>query len=403
MITKFMNRSFWQGLFVLTAIILAFLHTLDNIYPSAHGLCPFGGLVSLYSIVTTGSFIYRTQGSSLVLLIAVIFTALLLGRVFCGWFCPLGTIGEWVYKIGRKLGLKKKIEFTGLTAALLKYLKFVVLAVILYFTWTIGELFYKAWCPWSAFMTIFEPDELLTDVLFGTIFLLIIVGVSLFIERFFCRYLCPLGASLAIFNRFSLIKPAKANNCKDCRHCEKVCPVGVEIGAGKKLNDMECIRCYKCIDECRETGSLTFNFKSLQTYQAGLLAFLVFGLTIFTGQQLGYWEKGRTLTQGAGMGLTQNVIQDEKIQGIEQNPDENRGLDDYISGENRGLEKLPAELANLTGQNTINDLSAITGLTPEAITTTWGLPEDYSTDTNLRQVMTDTGLARTKLFEMLLP
>lgn len=94
MITKFMNRSFWQGLFVLTAIILAFLHTLDNIYPSAHGLCPFGGLVSLYSIVTTGSFIYRTQGSSLVLLIAVIFTALLLGRVFCGWFCPLGTIGE---------------------------------------------------------------------------------------------------------------------------------------------------------------------------------------------------------------------------------------------------------------------------------------------------------------------
>jgi polyferredoxin len=390
MITKFLNRSFWQGLFLLTAIILAFLHTLDNIYPSAHGLCPFGGLVSLYSIVTTGTFIHRTHGSSLILLIAVIFTALLLGRVFCGWFCPLGTIGEWVYKIGRKLGLKKKIEFTGFTAALLKYLKFVVLAVLLYFTWTIGELFYKAWCPWSAFMTIFEPDELLTDLLFGAIFLLIIVGASLFIERFFCRYLCPLGASLAIFNRFSLIKPAKANSCKDCRQCEKVCPIGVEIRAGKKINDMECIRCYKCIDECREPGLLTFNFKSLQIYQAGLLAFLVFGLTIFTGQQLGYWEKGRTLTQGAGMG-------------IEQNPDASESFDNYISGENRGLEKLPAELADLSGQTTINDLSAITGLTPEAIIILWGLHDDYPADTNLRQVMTDTGLARTKLLEMLLP
>jgi len=141
----------------------------------------------------------------------------------------------------------------------------------------------------------------------------------------------------------------------------------------------------------------------LQIYQAGLIAFLVFGLTIFTGQQLGYWEKGRTLTQGAGMGLIRNVIQDEKIQGIEQNPDASESLEDYISGENRDLQKLPAELADLTGQITIKDLSAITSLTPEAIIIIWGLNDDYSTDTNLRQVMTDTGLARTKLLEMLLP
>jgi len=67
-----MNRSLWQGIILLAFLVFGFLHAYDNMYPSAHVLFPFGGLVSIYSVITEGTIVHRTHGSSLFLKVVVV-------------------------------------------------------------------------------------------------------------------------------------------------------------------------------------------------------------------------------------------------------------------------------------------------------------------------------------------
>jgi len=371
LLQKIMNRSLWQGIILLTFLVFGFLHAYDNIYPSAHALCPFGGLVSIYSVVTEGAFVHRTHGSSLFLMVAVILSAILLGRIFCGWFCPLGTLGEWSRRVGNRLGIRK-IEIDGLPDILLKSLKYILLGAILYFVWSIGELFYRGWCPWSAFMTVFEPDELIEDVLMGGIILVVVLGLSLSIERFFCRYLCPLGAALSIFNRLSLIKPIRREECRNCKACNKVCPVGIDLTSIETINDSNCIRCYKCIDECPEKGAFTFNKKLLKSYQAGLIAVLVIGITIISTIQMGYWERGGRLSSQE-LGSTQTTMQNIDMQ-----------------------------FQEITANKSVEEISEITGITVMNIIEAWDLPDSYSPQSTLREVSEETGLSRRQLIVKLI-
>ncbi len=407
MLKKIMNRSLWQGILVASFLVFAFLHAFDNIYPSAHALCPFGGLVSLYSLFTEGTFVYRTHGSSLFLFLAIVFSAILLGKIFCGWFCPLGTLGEWSRKLGKKLGIKK-IEVKGWPDILLRPLKYVLLGVILYFAWSLGELFYKGWCPWSAFMTVFEPDELIEDVLMGGIILLVVLGLSLSIERFFCRYLCPLGAAIMIFNRLSFLKPVRSSTCGACKECEKVCPVGIKIADMEKINDSNCIRCYKCIDKCPKEGALSLNLKSLKSHHAGLMAVLVIGITVLFAIQMGYWDRGRTLSaQGMGQ-LDRQSFSPWQQQAEEDDCDEivvgseRRAFQASQDAREQGtIEDLNQELQEITAMATIGEISEETGLSEVEIYEAWDLPDSFSPDVTLREIIDYTGLSRRQLLAKL--
>ncbi len=358
-----------QGIVLALVMLFAYLHTLDNIYPSSHALCPFGGLASLYSVVTTGAFIHRTHASSLVLLLAVILTALLAGRIFCAWLCPLGTLGEWVHKLARKAGLKKSFLPPANLDRILRYVKYLVLAFILYFAWTLGHLFYKGACPWAAFMTIFEPAELVEDVLAGGVILLLVLGASLFVERFFCRYLCPLGAALSIFNRFSLIKPSRERECRSCQLCDKVCPSGIHISEATKINHGDCIRCYACVDKCPDKGSLSLNIKPLKPALAGFLAVLVFAGTIAVSAQAGYWEKGRKVSRDSGQGT--------------------------------GILNLSEELQAVKGSTKLRDISEAFQIPLNDLYRLFDIPENLSPESTITDISEVTGISRRHLLELL--
>ena len=76
---------------------------------SLHSICPFGGVVSIYNLLSVGTYVQKIHSSALVLMGLVFLLAVLLGPVFCGWVCPLGTFQEWIGKLGKKL-FKKKVQ-----------------------------------------------------------------------------------------------------------------------------------------------------------------------------------------------------------------------------------------------------------------------------------------------------
>ena len=75
---------------------------------SLHSLCPFGGVVTIYQFATVGTFVQKIHESAFVLMIIAFLIALLFGPAFCGWICPLGTVQEWVGKLGKKLFKRRR-------------------------------------------------------------------------------------------------------------------------------------------------------------------------------------------------------------------------------------------------------------------------------------------------------
>ena len=227
----------------IVQIVLFFL--LPGIYMLA-----FGELKGLYISIVNGSFNfpYTLYGASE--LIIVIVLTVLFGRFFCGWVCAFGTYGEFLHELSRRVfRIKFKI---GLKAdKVLKYFKYVILVFLIVFVWTFGsELFLNA-SPWDAFAYITDLPEAFGLLAAGFVLLLFITVGSLFVERFFCRYLCPLGAVFAIVSRISVIKlKMPKDSCRSCTGCTKACAMGLELKKMDRVRGGECINCMKCVEAC---------------------------------------------------------------------------------------------------------------------------------------------------------
>ena len=76
----------------------------------------------------------------------------------------------------------------------------------------------------------------------------IVILLSISVERVFCRCLCPLGAAWGLLGRVSVLRMGVSVNCTRCGKCGQVCPMGIEIFRNPFLP--ECIRCMKCVDKC---------------------------------------------------------------------------------------------------------------------------------------------------------
>jgi polyferredoxin len=78
---------------------------------------------------------------------------------------------------------------------------------------------------------------------------------SVLVERAWCKYLYPLGATLAIFNKISPVRLTSNNTCNNCGRCDIECSMGIQ-DVPNNLTDTECIRCLECLDTCARDGSL---------------------------------------------------------------------------------------------------------------------------------------------------
>ena len=212
--------------------------------PGAIGACPLGSLQNalIESKTRTPSYIFGI----------IILFGLLLGRTICGFLCPVGLGQELLYKI--KTPKLKKSKITRILSYF-KYVLLIALVVILPLSFAIPA-FCEYICPAGTFegglgLLSNVKNQTLLAVL-GPLFtwkfavlVAVIVG-SVFIFRFFCRFLCPLGALYGFFCKLALIGvKLDKNKCTDCGLCIGVCKMDV-----KKVGDHECIHCGECISIC---------------------------------------------------------------------------------------------------------------------------------------------------------
>jgi NosR/NirI family nitrous oxide reductase transcriptional regulator len=175
----------------------------------------------------------------------IFLTLVLWGRgVFCGWLCPYGAMLELLYKGHQKLFPKISLSLPERAHHKLIYLKYVIFFILL------GVSFYNFIL--SEYLVEIEPFrtfvlKLKREWYFVLYFFILTIG-SLIIYRAFCRYLCPLGAALAVpafFKKIPFVKMKRYDFCKSCKICTHTCTSRAVVADGL-IDSRECLNCLDC-------------------------------------------------------------------------------------------------------------------------------------------------------------
>ncbi|MHB8128983.1 MAG: 4Fe-4S binding protein [Mobilitalea sp.] len=244
-------QIFFFGLIGLIAINKSLSETGAGIpflsEASLHALCPFGGVVALYNLLTLGTFIQKIHMSSVILMSIIFILAIFFGPVFCGWVCPLGSMQEWIGKLGRKIFKKKYNHLIPIKIdKKLRYLRYGVLLWVVFVTARSGYLLFANVDPYNAMFTFWSDEVALPSVI-----ILIITFLSSFlIERPWCKYACPYGALLGISNKIRIFKIRRdVNTCIDCQKCDHQCPMNIQVSNQEIVTNHQCISCFECTSE----------------------------------------------------------------------------------------------------------------------------------------------------------
>lgn len=253
--------------YVILAVILAAVTTEAYLHialggdksPSIHALCPYGALESFYNLIFAGTPISKIFSGTFVLLGLILLIALIFKRSFCGLICPFGTIQELFGLLGKKL-FKKNFELPRKIDKPLRYLKYVILIVTIYYAWDTAGLWMSPYDPWAAYGHIGEGiSSLYEEFLVGSILLIVTIIGSMLYDRFFCKYLCPMGAFYGIIAKLSFGKIVRdENTCVNCNLCTKSCPMNIKVSEQKVIKSSECINCQSCVLACPKKDTLQF-------------------------------------------------------------------------------------------------------------------------------------------------
>lgn len=232
--------------------------------PGALGACPIG---SLQAVLGSHKFSFSYYVAGL-----LIFFGAVLGRFVCGWLCPFGLVQELIHKIPLPRTLRRLRRKSLPGHRVLKWLKYAILAwfVILaplFIVDIVGQgspWFCKYICPAGTLeggWTLVLLDPMLRGAIgflyaWKSAILVVLILMSLFIYRPFCKYLCPLGAIYSVFNPVALVRYRfDAGKCTSCGQCTRACPMSIDVK--RNCNSLECIRCGACLRACKP-GALDY-------------------------------------------------------------------------------------------------------------------------------------------------
>ncbi|MGB9073448.1 MAG: 4Fe-4S binding protein [Terriglobales bacterium] len=265
------------------------------------GWLPIAGLMNLRYFLLTHR-VPRLHPAGMFLLISFLAMSFLFRKAFCSWLCPVGTISEYLWQLGRKL-FRRNFFLPRWLDVGLRGLKYLLLG---FFVWAVSTM---AADELAAFMN--SPYGVIADVKMlnffrhlgetGAIVLGVLVVASLFIQNFWCRYLCPYGALLGITALFS---PARIRRnpetCIDCEKCAKACPSALPVDKLITIKSAECTGCLECVAICPAKDTLSLALPKIPALtpqtprlpawaMAAGIAALFFGIVGFA-KTYGYWD-----------------------------------------------------------------------------------------------------------------
>ncbi len=276
--------------------------------PTVHALCPMGGVATLYKVVADGTFIQRTFPSSIILLLGTGVLALVFRRAFCGWICPLGAMQELFATLGRRLHWRRPTHDNKIDGSL-RWVKYLLLLLILFFTYRTGELVFSPYDPWASYAHLTAGwAEISDEFLIGTIVLAAALVGSMLIDRPFCRYLCPLGALLGAIAKVGAVRVVRnEETCTHCQRCNQACPVDIKVESMLQVQTTECLSCGECVASCPVPQTLEFRARRrvVSPLVLGAATLVIFFGMVLATQSAGVWKsQPDSLTEITGQGLT---------------------------------------------------------------------------------------------------
>lgn len=297
-----MNGKQWRRARQLSQIAATTLFFLlaALTYRGAAWLLPADLFFRLDPLVAIGaSLAARTVLTTLLLSLGMLVVGLVFGRAWCGWLCPLGAILDWVtprtaHGASGRINphsassehhpawrhAKYALLLILLVAVLLGNLTFMVFDPITLLNRTFAaavmpalnviitqaEVLLYSITPWQPFLDAFE-NTLRGTVLpaqstyydLGALLAIVFAGIvalNWVAPRFWCRYLCPLGAVYALEARFAWVKPHAVTDCNHCAACMRVCPTAAIAVKkdGLHVDPAECVMCMDCVAVCPQSA-----------------------------------------------------------------------------------------------------------------------------------------------------
>lgn len=262
-LTRIRKGMLWFS--IAAAFIIGIRHLLPGEASSGGSFdmfCPFGAIETTWKYVTSGQTLKSTNLLNFAILSGVLAVSLVAGRAFCGWMCPLGAAQEGFANLSRRLGGEKRRVRgkpspsrlpTRLPSSMdrpLRNVKYLVLAGVIIASFFTVYPPLHGFCPARAVFSFKLTSGLLWSVLIAFII------TSMLVERVWCKYLCPLGAFLALFNKISPVRlSADFQNCNHCGRCDIECSMGIQ-DVPNDLSNVECIRCLECLETCVRKDAL---------------------------------------------------------------------------------------------------------------------------------------------------
>lgn len=264
------------------------------------GWLPIAGMMNLKYWFATGR-VPAAHPAAMFLFIAFLAIAFLFRKAFCSWLCPVGTLSESLWRIGRKF-LHGNFQLPRWIDIPLRALKYVLLG---FFVWAVANMSAGAV---EEFMQ--SPYGAIADVRMLNFFrgigptaavvIALLAVSSLLVKNFWCRYLCPYGALLGLTSLLSPFRIRRSKSaCIDCAKCVKACPSSLPVDQLISIKSAECTGCMECVAVCPSEGALEMALPRwaraphdghLPAWAMGAgIAVLFFGIVGYA-KTAGYWD-----------------------------------------------------------------------------------------------------------------